>query len=549
MSRDIYGRSSVASQIDHSLLWLIPAVNYGPQNESHSSILTRASNDITFSSTVDDTNPSSVQVDVLENAQTPNHDHDHSSPLSQSSDIKTPTKLTLVPESILPGGYNANERGGFLARSFKFRKAPSILEDARHTFLQPGQFPGEAVIIRPLPPCPVDLTTVKYLPKPINPIQARKLAKLSSEVQANLANSQGDLDTQLRSSVLKAFGPEMRKGPRRLLRRLTTRNNDRLFYALVGEMDIARVQFTALAKNAVPTLSNDGIRRALSNFWFMRTLQIVFGLPRKITNSVLGYCMLYPLTDDVLDKPAMTKVDKKSFLVRFMRYITHGDTVPNDKYPIERDIWRMFGLIELDWDRRRYPLIYRMPGELMQVQIESQKQMGGEKHGTPEPEFDMLWDITVRKGALSTLCDAYLVKGRLTQSEASYAAHLGPVLQLMNDLRGLDEDIAEGQYTPFSYVYLHHQNLDGIIDQVYNLYLVAHTCPEHLAVPGRSRKRKQLFQAMLSAYSFKFVQYIAVNREKFSFRFLQHVEDTSPLPLPLLARMYYVKHNKPERET
>jgi hypothetical protein len=41
----------------------------------------------------------------------------------------------------------------------------------------------------------------------------------------------------------------------------------------------------------------------------------------------------------------------------------------------------MFRLIEADWDRKRYPLTYRMMGELLSAQVDSQLQLAGPLHG------------------------------------------------------------------------------------------------------------------------------------------------------------------------
>ena len=134
------------------------------------------------------------------------------------------------------------------------------------------------------------------------------------------------------------------------------------------------------------------------------------------------------MTDDLVDDQSIPKEQKKSFIERFSRLISHGDAQPNPDIPQELDVWRMFALIENEWDRRKHPETYRILAELFDSQKDSQLQFGGPKFNKPVPTFEDVWEITVRKGALSILGDSYLVIGKPNKYQASFFAHFGMIL-------------------------------------------------------------------------------------------------------------------------
>ena len=321
---------------------------------------------------------------------------------------------------------------------------------------------------------------------------------------------------------------------------------DRKSYKMVIEMqmeiDKKVNEFKVLAKQHVPTMPYKDIQRAAANIWPMLSLQGLDSKKLRITNSMIGYSMLYPLSDDIVDDNTIPKSEKQSFIQRFARLISHGDS--KVEYDREIDVWKMFSLIELDWNRKKHPLVYRLMSELFTAQIDSQRQFGGPVHGKPIPEFADVWEITVRKGALSILCDAFLVNGKVSRSDASFASHFGTITQFLNDIRSIDSDLAEGQYTPMNMMYVKYGNMDGIIDYVYHYFKTTFENPIHLKGNHyrQSKKRSLFFKVMLDFLGNKLLESVGMNSEKFSQEFLVKIEAGSVLPLQTLKRLYEHEH-------
>lgn len=155
----------------------------------------------------------------------------------------------------------------------------------------------------------------------------------------------------------------------------------------------------------------------------MLCLQALDNSHIKITESMIGYSLLYPLTDDMLDLPTYTQEQKKSFLTRFSQLIKTGDAEIEYEAD-ETEIWAMFNLIEKQWPRKENSHIYEELLELLIAQKDSMKQLGGPNYkdgSIPIPTFEAVWEVTFRKGAYAVINDALLVKGHISEVESAFA--------------------------------------------------------------------------------------------------------------------------------
>jgi hypothetical protein len=101
-------------------------------------------------------------------------------------------------------------------------------------------------------------------------------------------------------------------------------------------------------------------------------------------------------------------------------------------------------LVEQDFPRENHPEVFLSLRTIHQAQMNSLRQ-----HGYRQDDARLL-EITVQKGGVSVLADAYLVRGQLTQEEAEFAFGYGVLLQLMGDLQDLRQDLSSGHTTPFT---------------------------------------------------------------------------------------------------
>lgn len=300
-------------------------------------------------------------------------------------------------------------------------------------------------------------------------------------------------------------------------------------------------EFKAKAHQLIPQMKEYDIKRAASNIWPMLCFQAISNINLKITNSMIGFSMLYPLTDDIIDNQKISSEQKKSFIPRFSRLITHGDSNPENE--LEKEVWRMFHLIEKQWNRKKYAKTYHMMNQLFIAQIDSQRQFGGQALNKPIPDFQDIWDITLRKGSFSVLSDIYLVKKKIHPNEYSFAAHFGTVTQFLNDIKDVDNDFKEGQHTPFNYVaHVKKQKMDRIVDNFYHYIFLVFSNRNHIAgshpIDKVPLERKIFFELMLVVLNFKILEGIAINMDKFSKEFLEKIEEKSSISLNLLKNVH-----------
>ena len=217
--------------------------------------------------------------------------------------------------------------------------------------------------------------------------------------------------------------------------------------------------FIDRAKKIDPGLSSGSIFQALRNVWTMHSMQIYLNEPVALTDSVFAYSMLYPLTDNFIDDPKLSKEEKIDFNQRFRHKIKtgHGKGL-NTK---EKQIFDMIDLIEIDWDRKKYPKVF----EALLSILDGQNLSLCQQHLDGVFSHDIL-GISFYKGGSSVLADAYLVKGNLTPSEEKFAFYYGVILQLADDLQDIKEDLKNHHYTIMN---LQHQR--GPLDSIFSKYM------------------------------------------------------------------------------
>ncbi|SPR01454.1 unnamed protein product (mitochondrion) [Plasmodiophora brassicae] len=426
--------------------------------------------------------------------------------------------------------------------------------DLRSTFTSPTRMLGDRgiVAIPLLEPsgdyCSGEVVPGQHLPwtqSHLSPSdQDAVMAKINTAVQSGSASNRSGNEAweAIRPVLTTLF---TRPAPAPASRSQRRARHEPVAMDLGVEMTQKTEEFNRIAKALVPAMSASDLRRAGMNARSMLWMQALVGVPMRVTRSVAAFSLLYPRTDDIVDSTALPVSQRKSFLQRFARQVSHGDSTPIFDYEV--DVWRMFRLIEQDWPRARFPVTYRVMGELLQAQKDSQVQFGGPRHGAPMPGFRAVWEVTMRKGALSALCDAYLTLGNVHDNEASFAAHFGTVAQLLNDLTGIDDDLRDGQYTPLNMVHASGRKLDDIAGQFYSYLQATFTNTPH--IKGRhtshaTRKRRRLVAWMMAFTAYKFVEGVSVNQDKFSPEFLARINATVALPLHAVARLYRARHER-----
>jgi len=231
---------------------------------------------------------------------------------------------------------------------------------------------------------------------------------------------------------------------------------DRHLSALLqGGFVQAGADFARRARQFDPQISGEDIFQALRNVWTMNGLQVLLGLPVRVTPAVFAYSMLYPYTDNYLDDPAVAPETKLAFDERFRRRLEGEEVRPENT--AEQAIFDLVAMIEGQYERPRYPLVH---ASLRAIHRAQDRSIGLVRPGTSPYEVDVL-GISLEKGGASVLADGYLVAGDLSTAQARFLFDWGAFVQLVDDLQDVVEDERAGRLTVFAQT-AHRWPLDAV---------------------------------------------------------------------------------------
>ncbi|WP_291565618.1 MULTISPECIES: class 1 isoprenoid biosynthesis enzyme [unclassified Clostridium] len=220
-------------------------------------------------------------------------------------------------------------------------------------------------------------------------------------------------------------------------------------------------EFINVAKTFDSNISTEDIGQAMRNVWIMNILQMLFGMKVAFTDSIFGYSMLYPYTDNYLDNPKISKEEKVNTNVRLEKRLKGELIEPNNEY--EKRVFDLVSKIENTFAREIYPEVFQSLIYIYNGQVKSMIQQG--KRTSPY-ETDIL-GISIEKGGSSVLADGYLVKGKLSYEEARFCYGYGILLQICDDLQDATEDLENNHMTIISQL-AEKWDLDNITNGLIN---------------------------------------------------------------------------------
>jgi hypothetical protein len=214
---------------------------------------------------------------------------------------------------------------------------------------------------------------------------------------------------------------------------------DQLSIILSDQFKHVSRDFFYAARKFGPELTPENIYQGLRNVWIMNGLQLMLEKPVEITPSVFAYSMIYPYSDNLLDDPAISAVEKRDFSFRFYKRLKGEDVIPESF--IESQLYKLVGMIESQYDRNEFSEVYESLLAIHRAQTESLKLVKAESLNQSE-----LLSICFEKGGTSVLADGYLVAGKLTKNQERALIGYGIYLQLLDDIQDAKED-AEAETT------------------------------------------------------------------------------------------------------
>jgi hypothetical protein len=217
--------------------------------------------------------------------------------------------------------------------------------------------------------------------------------------------------------------------------------------------------FTREARAFDEGLALADLGQALRNVWIGNSLQMLLGDPVEMCPGLFAYSMLYPATDNWLDDPTVTNLEKRSFNARFARRLA-GESLEATRPP-EPAAFQLVERIEGELPRRRYPAVY---ASLLAIQEAQSRSLLQHRGGTLS-EAELL-AVSVQKGGTSVLADLHLVAPTAGPSERRFAFGYGVFLQLLDDLQDVEQDLAAGQDTLVTRTAHQGALLDGFVGRL-----------------------------------------------------------------------------------
>ena len=214
----------------------------------------------------------------------------------------------------------------------------------------------------------------------------------------------------------------------------------------------ASLAFAREARAFDPDLPFEGLGQALRNVWIGNSLQMRLGLPVELGPGLFAYSMLYPLTDNLLDDPALDSRAKRAFSNRLGRRLAGLPIRPAGAS--EAAVFELVRRIEKQFPRDAFPDVHESLLAIHGGQVRSLGQQDDPRLGDPE-----IVAVSFEKGGSSVLADVYLVAGEVRPGDERFAFAYGTFLQLLDDLQDVAADLEAGHQTIFT-----RAALRGVLD-------------------------------------------------------------------------------------
>ncbi|CAF1140949.1 unnamed protein product [Adineta ricciae] len=248
---------------------------------------------------------------------------------------------------------------------------------------------------------------------------------------------------------------------------------------------LARVtsKFVDKAERYDSKIVYDELFKASRLVWWMAAFQLQLSLPLDFTDSMFGYNMLYPYTDDLVDSNDIPREAKKDFADAFHQRLLFGESnydpkshfngqqsnadeldLPPSLKPYADRIVKIFDMvkfIENDWTRdEEHSGVYMSLATIHDCQMKSTLQHARPKDGYA-PKMALIEEISAQKGGASIIAAGFLIEGKLTRAQMAYLEYVGFGLQLLDDLQDVEEDMKNNHRTIFTQSIADGQTLDA----------------------------------------------------------------------------------------
>ncbi|MEI8199510.1 MAG: hypothetical protein WCG21_05590 [Eubacteriales bacterium] len=200
-------------------------------------------------------------------------------------------------------------------------------------------------------------------------------------------------------------------------------------------------EFLVHARKFAPELSIEEIGQAIRNYVVYAMFNEMNQIRSGFSMACFGYSMLYPFTDNYIDNPQCSDLDKIRYNQIIRDKIEGKEVHPESMH--QQKTCELLSAIESEYPRDSDSTIFTLLSLMLEAQEDSLRQQA---KGTSLTLSERL-DISLYKGGISVLIDRFFVKKEITEDDMSFYLGFGFFLQLADDLQDIGEDSRAGHQT------------------------------------------------------------------------------------------------------
>ena len=278
------------------------------------------------------------------------------------------------------------------------------------------------------------------------------------------------------------------------------------------------------------TLPADAIWQAMRNYLIYCMIVNLQGEKQNCRDTILGYSLLYPYTDNYIDELYRTHSDKDSYNQLIYCTLKGDDIAPANPYEEKTKDLLHLVLNSFSEDSLRQ----QQASFFLLLMLEAQERSILQIHrfGIKKLSTDEILRISSYKGGLSVFID-YLFSidfqlSAVTDEELFFYLSFGLILQLVDDLQDIKEDRKNHSQTMFS-ICRRKKQYEAMANRLLHF---THTC-----IANFSPKNSQLHTFTLLNCQLIVLATIAKNANYFSKSYLEKIEKYLPFSISFFEKI------------
>lgn len=282
--------------------------------------------------------------------------------------------------------------------------------------------------------------------------------------------------------------------------------------------------FVERAKAFDETLSMENIWQAMRNYLIYAMIVNLQGKRQNCRDTILGYSLLYPYTDNYIDERHRTDNDKNSYNNLIRKTLSGEETYPQNDYEEKTRQLLKLVLNHYSDDAGRQ----KDASSLLLLMLEAQEKSILQIHrfGTKKLTKEEILRISTYKGGLSVFLD-YMFSmdfdvSSVTKEERFFYLCFGLILQLADDLQDIAEDKKKHSRTLFTICH-RKKRLGATVNRLLHF---TQTC-----ITGFSPRNPELHTFTLQSCQLMLLSFVAQNKNCFSKSYIKQMEPHLPISL------------------